>query len=361
MVQRQQLIETLRRVGKPFKVARFADGTRLLIIPDGGRILGLFAPDDDANFFWTHPALQSMTGVRRFYAADGWRNYGGDRTWLAPEAELFIADLNRAAEAYQVPPTIDPGAYILKPSPDQTGPLRWRTRGTIGMRPSRKTVRVEITKTVLPAPSPLRGQASCSPALAYAGYTLQTSLQILSRSRPGGIQLGIWNLLQMPHGGQMLIPTFGRTTPTLIFGKVSNADLQVRAATVRYWMRATGNHKISLRASAITGRVGYLYRTNAVVWNLIIRNFSVNPSGEYVDAPWNAPSDRGYCFQACNVNSDIGRFAELEYHVPAVGLGTGGFYCQDQSQVWAFRGGRTAVREVGQKLLGWDIKGVNKP
>ena len=105
-------------------------------------------------------------------------------------------------------------------------------------------------------------------------------------------------------------------------------------------MNEDGCHKIAVRAVDLTGRVGYLQKNS-----LVIRNFFVNPSGEYIDTPWLDEADRGYAFQACNVNIPrLGQFNELEYHVP-----TGH---TDVSQVWAFRGTRAAIRAIAARLLG---------
>ncbi len=49
------------------------------------------------------------------------------------------------------------------------------------------------------------------------------------------------------------------------------------------------------------------------------------------------PADLGYSTQACNVNSRLGQFSELEYHIPAIGGRTGRLHCDDAAQVWAFR------------------------
>jgi len=102
---------------------------------------------------------------------------------------------------------------------------------------------------------------------------------------------------------------------------------------------------------AVTGRVGYLFNQGGR-HALIIRNFLVNPSGEYVDVPWDDPADLGYSTQACNVNSALGQFSELEYHIPAIGGGTGRTHCDDTAQVWAFRGSQEAIAGVVKTLLG---------
>ncbi len=119
---------------------------------------------------------------------------------------------------------------------------------------------------------------------------------------------------------------------------------------VLWRMRAQGEHKIAVRAVATTGRAGYLRATRDAA-TLVVRNFCVNPSGEYVDVPWSAPDDLGYALQACNVNSALGAFSELEHHAPAVKVGDRRL-CEDVSQVWAYRGKIEAVRAVAERLLG---------
>lgn len=120
---------------------------------------------------------------------------------------------------------------------------------------------------------------------------------------------------------------------------------------MRYRMRADGGHKLGVRAVAVTGRVGYLHAAGEDRWSLIIRDFFVNPSGEYVDVPWGDTRDMGYSTQACNINSDLGSFSELEYHVPAIGGAAGQESCQDTSTVWAFRGPLEEIRLIGRTLL----------
>ena len=62
----------------------------MLVLPYGGSVLGLFASGSQENFYWTNSALNTTASARKFYAGDQWHNSGGDRTWLAPEADLFF-------------------------------------------------------------------------------------------------------------------------------------------------------------------------------------------------------------------------------------------------------------------------------
>lgn len=352
----QQLISTLKAVGKTPELYQTDDGTRVLILPYGGRILGVFAPGSQENFLWTNSALDSVESARTYYASDDWQNSGGDRTWLAPELDFFFPKFpNIDIAGYWQPRSLDPGNYQLA-----------RTRHGVKLTNllnieafrSRKKVELEITKSVAAAPNPLRYDETIrTGAVEYAGHTLVTSLKIVD-ANPGDAPLvGLWSLTQMPHQGELFVPTYSKTDPRIYFGLVDTPpdELAITERLVRFKMRAKGEHKIGLRAAATTGRIGYIYPTGNKS-ALIVRNFYVNPSGEYADVPWTEPDDRGYSTQACSVNSRWGMFSEMEYHVPAIGGDTGLHHVEDRSQLWAFRGSREDIGKIGRALLSEEIQ-----
>ena len=350
-LSRDKLIEVLKAVGKPPRLVENPDGTKVLLLPYGGRVLGLYAPGSEQNFYWTHPALNSVDAARAFYESKAWHNSGGDRTWLAPEVDIFLPDYPKT-ETYFQPRELDPGNYEVVPS--KKG-VQLINQLTLRLSRSRREVKLRMAKSIEPAPNPLRYEKGLDlSAVAYAGYTQLTSLEMLGDSPQEQPMIGLWNLVQMPHGGELLIPTYSRTEPKIWFGRISGEDLIVRDRLIRYKMRATGEHKLGVRAVATTGRVGYLYGTGAET-TLIVRNFIVNPSGEYVDVPWGDPNDLGYSTQACNVNSALGAFSELEYHIPAIGGKTGRARCDDTAQVWAFRGPEEGIRAVAHCLLSPEV------
>ncbi|MGA3323868.1 MAG: DUF6786 family protein [Terriglobia bacterium] len=343
-----RLIKTLEAIGKPTQLHECPDGAKVLILPHGGRILGLFAPRNPENFFWTHPALASPESARAFYESDVWHNSGGDRTWLAPEADIFFPNFPKL-DTYWQPRELDPGNYQIDTTP---GSLRLVNRLNLTLSRSKQRAELELTKSVAPAPNPLRYERGLyDPAtVEYAGYALHTSLQLMGADPDNSPQVGLWNLLQLPHHGDLLVPTYGRAVPKVLMGTVAPDDLVATDHLLRYRMRALGEHKIGIRAVETTGRVGYLYPTNGQ-FALVIRNFLVNPSGEYVDVPWTDTGDFGYSTQACNVKSSLGSFSELEYHCPAIGAGTGRVRYDDESAVWAFRGPEDKIRAIARSLL----------
>jgi hypothetical protein len=339
------LQKILRQAGQPTRVLPFANGTRLLVLPQGGRVLGLFAPGHAGNFFWTHPALATAAGARQLLADPRWPNPGGDRTWLAPTTELFVRDLNRLWDTYREPRDIDPGNYRCV---QRHGQLHLINHGRVPLYRSRGTAAVEISKTFTAAPDPLRYERAPDARVRYAGYTTTVTLRV--RANPRRTDLGLWPLLQLPPDGEMILPTFHRTAPLTIFGHVPRADLLITDRLVRYRMRSRTSAKLAVRAVATTGRMGYVRTAEDGQTELVIRNFAVNPSGEYVDTPFDDLKDRGYSVQACNVaEANLGRFNEIEHHVPAVHAP--GAATTDISQVWAYHGPRTAIERIIRLLL----------
>lgn len=339
------LSEVLSSVNKPTLTFKSLDGTEVLVLPYGGRVLGLFAPGSRDNFYWTNPALDSVESAEEFYSREQWHNSGGDRTWLAPEIDLFFPN-HPERDIYFQQRSFDPGNYKVE---DDTTGFKLVNEFEITNYRTKQKIALELVKSIGPASNPLRYEREFSSSdVQYAGYTQYTSLEILNGS---DARIGLWNLVQMPHGGELLIPTFARTEPMLVFGNIPSDDLTAEDNMIRYKMRQQGEHKIAVRAVATTGRVGYIYRTNGKL-SLIVRSFRVNPSGEYIDTPWDAPNDLGYSTQACNVNSQLGSFSELEYHIPAIGAGTGCVSCDDEAQVWAFRGSESDILRIAKVLLG---------
>jgi hypothetical protein len=346
------LAESLTAAGKPVKAIALPGGGSILVLPHGGRIIGLFSAGSADNFYWTNPALATPESARAFYESGEWQNSGGDRTWLAPEADFFFPEFPNLAKYWQ-PRGLDPGDYQAL---ETAGGLRLINRFRAEPSRSKAALEIVVSKTITPAADPLRYERDLrlAPGLAYAGYTLLSSLDVVGAAAPDFPPVGLWNLLQMPHGGELLVPTHSRTEPKLLFGSISQEDLAAGDHLVRWRMRAAGDHKIAIRAVATTGRAGYLYGGGGT-WALVVRNFLVDPSGEYVDVPWTDTEDFGYSVQACNINSTMGRFSELEYHVPAVGRGTGRIRCEDVSRVWAFRGPRDSVLAVARRLLSPEV------
>lgn len=323
------------------------DGSSVLVLPHGGRILALYAPGSDENFFWTHPALRSVDTAGVFYAGEWWHNSGGDRTWVAPEFEFFFPNYPRP-DCYFRPRDLDPGHFHPQVSAREISLV---AHGSLRMYASSQTIHFTLRKTISAAVNPLRQFISAPDSrLQYAGYTLRTTLT-LDDPRPSlPISVGIWNLLQLPHGGEMIFATHSQGTTVQYMGSISPHYLHISDHAIRYRMHARGENKLGIHAAYLTGRGAYLYGDVGRP-SVVMRNFWVNPSAAYVDVPFGSEPASGCAAQACNINSSLGSFSELEYHAPAMETLSGESQCADESQVWAFRGPRDAVLQAAKLLV----------
>lgn len=343
---KEHLLNVLKDAGKPAQVITAANDSSIVVLPYGGRILGLFTPNHPQNILWTNPALQTVETAQTFFQSSDWQNSGGDRTWLVPELDFFFPDYPDTT-TYNQPRQLDPGNYNVLKTHDS---LALHNKFTVVSGRGKKKMPLELTKTIRPAGNPLRYlQSSQIPQLDYAGYELKTTFELKGKPNESDF-VGIWNLLQLPNGGEMFIPTYSRTEPTVFFGDIPAGHLVVEENMIRYRMKASGEQKFSVPALTTTGRIGYTY-TSGLEHILVVRNFSVNPSGDYVDVWHTKPDDMGYAVQACNINSKWGSFSELEYHAPAIGGTSGLNRYEDISQVWAFCGTAPQISKMAQLLI----------
>ncbi len=345
-----QLHRTLDALGQPMVRLDLPDGGRLLVLVFGGRVLALCPPGADESFFWHHPALLEPTAAQAWLAAPGWRNPGGDRTWMAPELELFIADRDRPGASYAVPAALDPGAWQVQAH--SAGLCTLQTAAQLRLHHAGRSVRARLSKTLAATPNPLAGLPVAA-ALGYAGYGLQTTLTVEPEPLAvPAVAVGLWQLLQLPQPGQMRLSTWHAAAPVVVFGPLAPAEVSA-APRLLAWSMARGDEttKIAVKAAACVGRAGYVWGEGAV-WNLVVRQFSVWPAGDYVDCLWQPPYETGFAFQACAVRGGMESFNEMEYHAPAVRTRVGAEQALDESRVWAFRGARADVEAAATALLG---------
>lgn len=359
------LTENLKKSGQQTFSMSFDNGSEVLVLPRGGRILGLFSPNSEMNLFWTNPMLKSEDSARKFWARDHWYNTGGDRTWIAPEIDHFFPDypdLNN----YQQPECLENVDYEIDVSSqliEMSNEFRLRSYR------NKKQYDLHMVKTITRASDPLRYEnvpvdLGC---LEYSGYTLRSFLEINSQCDSNC--LGLWNLLQLPHNGQMIIPVHAKTKPRVYFGQLDKDQLVTSDNHLMYKMNSMSMQKMGICAANLVGRTGYLYPACNVdnKYILVIRDFNVNPSGAYIDAPFDSPQDMGDCFQACNVHGEMGTFSEMEYHVPAIGGDDEKKSCADMSQIWAYTGNFEQIAYTSKTLLGVPLnylqitKAVSKP
>jgi hypothetical protein len=347
------LSRSLAEAGKTTERFVTPDGSHLLLLPYGARVLALCAPNSQESFYWNNRPLEQPETARTLLAGPGWHNTGGDRTWIAPELDTFFPDAN--SKQYHQPRQLDMSDYAVQRT---GGGIQLSREMTLHLARPNRDAKLRLTKWFGPAPNPLRYERDMAAAIGsaeYAGYTQRVTLQSLDDSADRPPKIGIWNLMQLPPGGQMLVPLYCHAIPQKCFGDIPADRIRVDDHLLRVKVDFAGSHKIAVKAAALCGRTGYVYNRGDR-WALILRNFSVNLSGEYVDVQRHDPEDFGYAFQMCRVDEvEFGSFCEMEYHAPGLGELPEVTRSEDVSQVWAFRGTRGAIETITGKLLGAEI------
>ena len=349
--ERQSLMSTLAQAGQPLLELPAAGGGSALILPYGGRVLGLFTADDAPNHFWVHPQLMEVTLAQQVFRKRDWINLGGDRTWLGAEQDLNRGDLAAPLGAYLPPQSLDPGEWRLA---RQGQVVTMSLQGRVPIKRRRVYADVVIERAVSMIPNPLRREAAARELLAgveYVGYEQETVLSLVSCADKGA-QMGIWNLIVLPTGGWIIVPTLGRPAVRDFFPSTAPGRVQIKEHAIHFLLDGRAQHKIGLRAAELIGRAGYLRAEADGRWTLVVRAFGLNPSGDYIDIPPDDEHDLGYAFEAYNDDGKLGDFGELEYHAPAIGGDTGLVAARECSQVWAYRGTEKAIRRVAERLLG---------
>jgi len=348
---RDDILDALSRNNRlPTVLLAGTSGGRAILLPHGGRVLALFAGDYGESLLWVNPRLFSSTGTEAFFEQDGWKNFGGDRTWLGPEHSLFIQDLSDPWNTYRVPAQVDPGQYSVEYFEDS---VKLTNAPTVVSYRLLQECAVKLTKTVRMIPNPLRAEIDAArylDTIDYVGYEQRIAFTQISANTT--FPLDIWNLMQVPAGGEVIIPTLWQTVPRDYLERTGETHLATGPRAVWFKIDARQRHKISIRAAASTGRAGYIRPLSDGSSSLIVRSFAVNPSGEYVDTPFDQIEETGYAVQCYNDAGNLGDFGEIEYHSPAIGGTDLTKEYVDYSQVWAFRGSKEAIRQVCTLLLG---------
>lgn len=334
-----KLVQTLRSRGhEPIVLEE-----KIVVLPFAGRILGLY-PDGRRNVYWVHPAWGGEAGhaagsADAELALQSWVNCGGDRTWIYPEIDVNIADLANMGASYHIPEAMDPAAYSARRL--SASEVELATEMTLRFHRSRARLRLRLRKLVTALADP---PSDLPAGVRFAGYTLTTTLTTES-TLSGRTRAGIWNLIQVPGGGRIVIPTRGRATPRAFIG---TPPVRAEEGRVECEVRAARSFKFCLRAGQSLGRALHV-REDGAEATLVAREFAVHGEDRYWDAPADAPDEHGYVQSVYVDDGAFGGFGELEYISPALVAG-GPNQVGDTSTVLAFAGPTPLIREIEAKL-----------
>lgn len=105
-MHKSSLFGVLQAAGHNVMQLQDSAGASLLVLPYGARVLAL-APSERTSLFWVNPALRETKIAIDFFKVPGWRNTGGDRTWISPERDLHVRHLEDPWCSYTVVESVD--------------------------------------------------------------------------------------------------------------------------------------------------------------------------------------------------------------------------------------------------------------
>jgi len=301
---------------------RRAAGT-ITVLPSRGRVLQVNAGGADA--FWVNPR---WTG--------DW-NVGGDRLWLSPEADFHWATRRVDFSKYVVPAAVDPGHWKLERQ--EPGFCQVRQRVAVPHQHQTAKVRGEVTRSFTAVELP--------DAPGFVAYRTDTELRLVDG--PRGQPVGLWFLLQVPNGGEMIIGCRQRPVFRTHFGSVPGPLRPVGQGELR--LRITGDHqyKIGVPHPVVSGRAAYV-RPVGRKYLVIARRFFPQPWRAYCDGPLRARGTPGDAVQVFNDSGALGGFGELESHSPALVVGRGADRLVDSSLTMV---GMVAARDWPRWQRAW--------
>ena len=205
-------------------------------------------------------------------------------------------------------------------------------------------------------PNPLRyesGAGDLLKAVSYVGFEQRTSITYADARSDFRPVLSIWDAVNLPAPGNIIIPTVGEVRPKDFFEPTGVTHLTIFHCGMGFVFDGCKRHKIAVRAmDLLGGRAAYFRKLADDEYTLLVRNFFIDPSAEYVDTPSVDPTDRGYVLECYNDGGVNGAYGELEYHSPAMGNGTGRSECFDRAQLWGFQGSREDIVRMMSVFLG---------
>ncbi|HVP19001.1 MAG TPA: hypothetical protein VMU36_08385 [Spirochaetia bacterium] len=184
----EDLVVSMNRLGIGYTVLESGAEGAVLVLPEYGRVLGVWPHWRGENALWVNPEFLRLLEIGA--KDDGWSNPGGDRIWLGPREEFFPAEA--------VPPSVDPGKYE---GASEKGIFSMENRGDVRAWKSDMILGFHVLRRIRPLGEEEISELWGTRWLRQAGYTEETTLEV-SREIPPSVWL--WNLTQIRGRGELL-------------------------------------------------------------------------------------------------------------------------------------------------------------
>ena len=312
---------------------------KLMILPFGGRIVGLY-PDRNNNVLWVNPELLSEKSAWAFFKTEGWLNIGGDRSWISPEVDTNIGDATRMAETYSVPKAMDPATYQLAKADEKS--VQLETDMDLLFHRSSQGIKLKLSKQITILENP---PVEVPQGVSAYGYDLNCTLKSASELSDG-LRPGIWNIVQVPPNGEIILPVKEDAKPRAF---IANPIFTSEKNLITCQVKSAESFKFSIRSRHCRGLMLYI-NTDTEPAIMVMRKFKVYNEDVYADVPCDDPTDTGYVQQVYVDDGALGGFGELEYHSPACVADKQNVVC-DTSEVWGFSGPKKQIAAIKETIL----------
>ncbi len=258
----EQLVDSLSTLGVAHEVRRSGGDGALLVLPEYGRLFGIWPHFRAENALWVNPVF--LQALRVGVKDDEWSSPGGDHIWLSPAAE-FLSETGAAAAA------VDPGRYAI--SSDRSA-VTLSNRGEAFARRAGVRVRFRITRRLRPLDEPEIDAACGQTWLRRSGCEEELELE-LDGDCPVPVRL--WSIAQAPPGSEPMEgsgPDSARCLVCVQDGDSDRARLLVKAAQGAESHGDPGVRGRPVELSLVSPALAAGKRRRALKWKVRLYAFS---------------------------------------------------------------------------------------
>jgi hypothetical protein len=322
-------------------------GVMLAVLPNkGAKVVGMsIAGLEDQNLIWVPESIMADT----FWTKPIW-NIGGARSWISPEDQFYLDKQN----TWFVPESMDPGKYAEEVSEKN----RIKCSNTFEIKDkAENTFHVKLTRDIEVLSNPPENLKPEGYNFKYAGMKFTHELENLDPKTIGKDvpYMGLWSLIQLKANGTMIIPTKDVKDPRganyrNFFNVFTPDRISVKPDNITVKLDGKFRGKIGIAPWAAKELLACIYNVSKDEAILFVKNFSVNPTGKYLDKPWGKPSEYGDAVEMYNDDGKMGGFCEMECHREAKELKQNEKISQTIT-FSAFRGKKSELKAFAAKLL----------
>jgi len=310
MITEKEVVRTFEN--KKIKYHKLSGpGGSLIIAPEkGARICS--AAIDGENCFWIN---------KDKVLANDW-NFGGQRSWIAPETGKKGMFADETWSCWQCPPAIDPGNYVT----ESADSAKCTCRSRFSIQTNDKTVyELSLSRSVQVADIQKKLPSGVGSLAIHFSHSLTNEGTSLIDK-----EIGLWSLIMLPNekAGTVIVPltkSTGKCYRDNYFGRVPEDRINIADNLICMQVHGGIIYKIGVPPEASTGCIASIRPSridNSLI--MVIKKFSISSKGVYVDRPLKEQHTNGDAIQSYNSEgSGADCFFEIECHAPAEKLAPG--------------------------------------